>query len=257
MPIDRELFIFDTTHKLTNHLLKYLLNIAENAIKARGRFIVALAGGKTPIEFYAKLAGFEDLEFWSNVHIFQTDERFVPVDSAESNYRMMKESLLDFVPIPLVNVHPFMTEAKDVQEATRVSQKDMREFFIDLECEPYFDLVILGIGEDGHTASLFPTCLPQNNKELVAVIDNSAIRNQRITLTFEAINKAKNILFLVTGEDKANIMRLILEQNVDVPANRVLVGKGKAVYFLDKDAARRLATPKNFEHDGDAVKVII
>ncbi|MBF0478118.1 MAG: 6-phosphogluconolactonase [Candidatus Omnitrophica bacterium] len=250
----QELFIFDNTHKLTNHLLKLWLKAAEEAIQARGCFMVALPGGKTPIEFFSKLAGVGDMDLWNRVQVFQTDERFVTPDSSESNYRIQKECLLDFLSIPQGNVHPFVTEAKDVLQAAALSQKHMMEFFQKIGVAPYFDLVILGLGEDGHTASLFPDYLPDEiKKDLVCAVEDPRVKHKRISLTFSAINSASQVGFLVTGRQKADIVKKMLEDHIDVPAGRVHPRLGKINYFLDKDAAQKLTAPKNFEHDGDAV----
>ncbi len=182
---------------------------AAAAIGERGRFTVALAGGSTPKTAYELLARdhADDVD-WANVHIFYGDERSVPPEHEDSNYRMSKEALLDHVQVG--SVHRMQSELPP-EQAARAYEKDLKQFFGD-EDPPVMDLIMLGIGGDGHTASLFP------NTPALEVTDRLAIENPveklettRITLTVPTINAARAVTFLVAGEDKAEALQQILE----------------------------------------------
>ncbi len=214
---------------------------ARKAIKDSGRFAVALAGGSTPKRAYEALASeydeLGDLD-WSKVHAFFGDERAVPPDHADSNYRMAYDALLSHVPVG--SVHRMRGEI-DPPEAAALYEEELEVFF---GGTPRFDLVLLGIGEDGHTASLFP------GTPALDVSDRWAIENPvdklettRITLTVPAINAAKSVVFLVSGEGKADALEEILEGDADprdYPAKLVRPSSGP-VWMIDRAAARSIA----------------
>lgn len=210
---------------------------AEEAIGGSGRFAVALAGGSTPEATYRLLArDYADRLDWSKVYVFFGDERTVPPDHEDSNYRMAREALLDHVPIG--GVHRMRGELPP-EEAARSYEEELREFFGPDEV-PGFDLILLGIGEDGHTASLFP------NTPALDVTDRWAVENPvekldtvRLTLTAPVINAAKTVIFLVAGEGKAEALREILEGEADphyYPAKLIRPASG-AIWMVDRAAA--------------------
>lgn len=210
------------------------------AIEERGRFTVALAGGSTPKAAYALLArGYAEEVDWSNVHVFFGDERSVPPEHEDSNYRMTREALLDHVFIG--SVHRMRGELPP-EQAAKAYEEELREFFAD-ESIPHLDLVMLGIGGDGHTASLFP------NTPALDVLDRLAVENPvekletvRITLTTSVLNAARAVNFLVAGEDKAEALREILEGAGDpheYPA-KLVRPEGGALWMVDGEAASLL-----------------
>jgi 6-phosphogluconolactonase len=218
--------------------------ISREAIDAAGFFAAAVSGGKTPIPIYRRLADRKDSLPWQQTHIFLVDERFVPPHHPDSNFRMVEETLLSRVPLPLENIHPIPTEPATPYLAAQKYEEDLRRFFGASPGNfPRFDLILLGIGEDGHTASLFPGRLPlKDSKQLAAAITLDETRHSRITLTLPVINQAKNILFLVTGEDKAVIAgRVIQEGDAALPASLVRPQTGSLMFLLDRGASSRLS----------------
>jgi 6-phosphogluconolactonase len=215
-----------------------------DAARSRGRFSVALSGGSTPAGVYRLLAEepFADRIPWSDVHIFWGDERCVPPNDPGSNYRLAQEALLSRVPIPADNIHRIRGEV-DPSTAARVYDAALQDFF----CGPRsrFDLVLLGLGTDGHTASLFPgsSALEETEQLAEAVVGAYEGRPaQRVTLTLPAINSAREALFLVSGAAKAGIVRAVLEgSEPDLPARRVRLTAGRLTWLLDADAAAHLA----------------
>ncbi len=214
---------------------------AATAIARTGRFSIALAGGSTPGQAYALLAGdeFAPRVEWARVHLFWGDERCVPPDSSQSNYRLAREALLEHVPIPAENVHRIQGE-RDPETAANLYEEELRSFFAG-QTLPRFDLVWLGLGEEGHTASLFPgsPALREQVRWAVAVYVGK-LSSWRITLTPPAINAAAEILFLVSGAAKAAALRQVLEGPYDpdrLPAQVVRPGSGRAVWMVDREAA--------------------
>jgi 6-phosphogluconolactonase len=206
--------------------------------KERERFAVALAGGSTPKTLYELLATrYRDTLDWDKVHAFFGDERTVPPDHEDSNYRMAYEALISRVPVG--SVHRMRGEL-DPAEAAALYEKELGEFF---GGPPRFDLVLLGIGEDGHTASLFP------GTPALDVTDRWAVENPveklntiRLTLTIPAINAAKQVIFLVAGESKAEALKEILEGDADpheYPA-KLIQPEGGPIWMVDQAAAQLL-----------------
>jgi len=215
------------------------------AIEKRGRFAVALSGGSTPYAMFELIASpeFSDLVAWSDVHAFWGDERCVPPDDERSNYGAAHEALLRKVTIPDGNVHRMAGEL-DPHLAASAYREELERFFGD--AMPRFDLVYLGVGPDGHTASIFP------HTGVVDVTDLSCVANHvpsaipvpwRLTLTFPAFNAARAVIFLVAGEAKAGIVADVLEGAVEpirLPAQGVRPERGELVWMLDRAAACRL-----------------
>jgi 6-phosphogluconolactonase len=214
---------------------------AETAIAARGRFCVALAGGNTPRSVYSLLAANKkDALAWDRIYIFFGDERSVPPDHPDSNYRMARESLLSKVPIPAQNVFRVPAELEP-HAAAEQYELELRDFFhLDGNTWPVFDLVLLGIGDEGHTASLFPgsTALTEQSRLVVANWVEK-FHTFRITFTYPALNHAREVLFLVAGQGKAQILRDVFDPAKDgvYPAQAVQPANGKLLWIADRQAA--------------------
>ena len=219
------------------------LATAKAAIGARDRFAVALAGGNTPKEMYESLAGAEI--DWSRVHLFFGDERCVPPDHPGSNYRMVREALISRISIPEGNVHRVKTERASPARAAFEYEAEIREFFgLSPADAPRFDLVLLGMGADGHTASLFPgTAALTERERLVVAHWVPRLDSQRITLTMRALRAAAAVHFLVVGEDKAAAVKSVLQPapgEAALPARLVHPTSGRLVWMLDRAAAGKL-----------------
>lgn len=222
------------------------VQVAEEATHNRGRFTVALAGGSTPRPLYELLATppYRDRIDWSVTHLFWGDERTVPPDHEDSNYRMVAKSLLAGIEIPWENVHRIEGE-RPPQDAADVYEAMLREHF-DLRVGEYprFDFVLLGLGSDGHTASLFPDLDELHERNRLVVAPYVPIFDaHRISLTVPVINAARTVCFLVSGAMKANAVHAVLEGEHDPsrwPAQYVQPHEGQLVWLLDEAAASRL-----------------
>ncbi|MBA3438706.1 MAG: 6-phosphogluconolactonase [Pyrinomonadaceae bacterium] len=220
---------------------------AEEATINRGSFRIALAGGSTPRTLYELLAGDEWRErvAWNKTHVFWGDERHVPPDHADSNYRMAQEALLARVPVPSENIHRIKAEQTDAPGVASEYEETLRESF-QLEAAelPCFDLVLLGMGADGHTASLFPNtdALQASENRLAVAVWVEQFAQHRITLTLQVLSNARCVMFLVAGEDKAETLRTVLDETQDrrLPAGLVRPTAGKLVWLVDKAAASLL-----------------
>jgi 6-phosphogluconolactonase len=223
--------------------------LAGEAVRIRGRFAVALSGGSTPRALHHLLsdegAGFPSRIPWNDVHIFWGDERHVPPAHPESNYRMARETLLTRVPLPLENLHRIPAENPDAAKAADEYAQTLRTFFgLSAGELPRFDLILLGMGPDGHTASLFPGTDAVHEKiRLVAAPWVGKLGARRITLTPAVLNNAARVLFLVSGEGKAETLRAVLEgpyQPDRFPAQIVRPVNGRLTWIVDRAAACRL-----------------
>lgn len=229
---------------LAGNAAQRFVTIAQDAIKARGKFFVALSGGSTPRDLYDVLATAESSHAfdWSRAHLFWGDERAVPPDHQESNYRLARDTLITRVPIPLENVHRILGENKP-DAAARAYEKTLRDVF-GLSALPRFDLILLGLGENGHTASLFPNSRVLREKSRWVAADFvKELDAYRLTLTPLVINAAENILFLVAGVGKAPAVRATLRGDArpsDFPAQLIQPPNGNVVWLLEKDAASLL-----------------
>ena len=232
--------VYDTPEELAQAAAQEFADRVAEAIDERGRFAVVLAGGSTPMATYGILArDYADKIDWKDVHVFFGDERGVPPDHDDSNYKMARESLLDHVPIG--SVHRMRGELPP-DEAAETYERDLREFFGPSDL-PEFDLILLGTGDDGHTASLFPetSALEVHDRWVVA---NPVLKLEttRITLTVPAINAARAVYFLVAGEGKAAPVAEILQNDPDpheYPASLIQPEIGPT-WMLDRAAASGL-----------------
>lgn len=214
-------------------------NIAATAAEA-GRFTLVLAGGSTPRALYRLLASeHRDQIPWAQVHLFWGDERYVPQDDPRSNYRLAREALLDHVPIPPEHVHPMPTDFPDPDAAARAYEDMLRSRFA--SPWPRFDAVLLGLGTDGHTASLFPGSPALEEQERwVAAVRAPVEPSLRLTLTLPVLNHAAHVSFLVAGEDKAPALHRVLAgapHPRTCPAAGVRPHSGDLIWWVDSAAA--------------------
>ena len=226
----------------------YRFTALNAAAAAAGKpFTVALAGGNTPALLYRLLASepFRGAIHWSNTHLFFGDERAVPIDSRFSNYRMAKETLIDRIDIPASNVHRIHGEQPDTELAASAFERELASIFPNAQV-PRIDLILLGMGSDGHTASLFPNMpsLTENSRWAVRSEPGLDPFVPRITLTLPVLNNAANVLFLVAGADKAEMVSRVLTGPPDpqaLPSQSVRPTNGSLTWLLDRAAAARLA----------------
>ncbi len=236
--------IFPDLSILSAEAAKFFVRLAAASVRKEKRFSVALAGGSTPRTLYHLLASAEYREQipWRETHLFWGDERCVPPSHSDSNYRMVQETLLTKVPIPFENIHRMQGEV-DPENGARIYEQELREFFSG-ESIPIFDLVILGLGKDGHTASLFPGSLSLEEEErLVVPAAPTEVKHHRLTFTLPVINQAGTILFLAAGKEKAEVVSQIFQETKDfdrIPARRVKALNGELYWFVDDKAAALL-----------------
>ena len=214
------------------------------AIGAQGRFSVALSGGSTPKALYSLLAGNYASFPWNRTFLFFGDERHVPPTDTESNYRMVHESLLTKITIPSENVFRVPAENPDADAAASEYEAQLRKFFDLKRGEfPRFDLILLGLGPDGHTASLFPDSKAlEETSRLVVANWVAKFNTHRITFTFPVLNQAADVMFMASGADKADMVHQVLETKPTppFPSQRVQPSNGKLLWMLDQAAAAKL-----------------
>ena len=224
-----------------------VIRSASDAVAKRGRFTIALSGGSTPRNLYTLIAANASTTLpWNQMFFFWGDERHVPPDSPDSNYRMAKESLLSKVPIPPANIFPVPAENPDAAQVAEAYEQTLRKFFAVAPGEfPRFDLILLGMGPDGHTASLFPeTAALQEKSRLVVANWVEKLGGSRITFTLPLLNSARCVAFLVSGTDKAAALHEVLEGNAPAdkyPSRLVQPNEGKLIWFVDRAAASELS----------------
>jgi 6-phosphogluconolactonase len=244
-----ELRVFARAEDLALAAAAEFLARARAAVAQRGRFVVALPGGSTPGRFYAHLAGWHRAGTgripWGRVHVFWGDERLVPPGHTDSNFRNVNEALLVQVPIPQGNVHRIRTEGRSPAGAAALYDQEIRTFFkLPVGRLPRFDLVVLGLGADGHTASLFPRseALAEESRLVVAPMV-AKLGTHRITVTLPVLNNARAIMFLVSGEQKSEALARALHGGAGgeaLPARLVRPRDGTLLWLVDRAAARKL-----------------
>ena len=207
---------------------------AADAIAERGFFSVALAGGGTPKALYEALADVQDFP-WDKTYVFWGDERYVPPTDSDSNYRMAKEALLDRVPIPPTQIFPMPTGANDPATDAAAYTKTLKQIFD--TPYPTIDCTLLGVGGDGHTASLFPGTEALKSQDWVTVGNKSG--DPRLTLTFPAIASSHRVMFWILGSGKADIVKTLLTDPVGFPAQTVQCN-GDLFWMCDREAAAHL-----------------
>ena len=240
-----QLEVFSSSEELVRAAANRIVASSKNAIAERGQFTLALAGGSTPKALYQLLATpeFASQIDWKKTHIFFGDERAFPREHEYSNARMASESLLNHVPLPTENICYMNGSAENLEAAARDYENELRAVTDRL------DVVLLGMGDDGHTASLFPDYAALDESEkLCAATDVSPTPppSRRITLTFPALNAAREVLLLITGEGKAKRVQEAWQQLVStqikdaLPVARVRPGDGRLIWMLDEGAARQV-----------------
>ena len=238
---------FKTATELYNAVAVRMRDLASKAVAQRGRFLLVLAGGETPKPLYEKLAqdpAVADFP-WRETHVFWGDERAVPPDDAQSNFRTASEYLLSAVPLPEVNIHRIRGELA-AATAARLYARDLQLMADPGLAWPRFDLVLLGLGSDGHTASLFPgSTHPSRSAQATLAVTGSYGQRptSRVTLTPPVFNSARDIFFLVIGERKADVVASVLQGKksaVRFPARRIKPTDGSITWYLDRAAAARL-----------------
>ena len=227
--------------------VKRFVRLAGQFISRQGIFHVALAGGKTPQGVYRLLAsdGFREQVDWSRVHLFWSDERTVTPDHAESNFGMAQRELLSRIPIPAENVHRMEAERPDLERAAQDYEAILQRYLpTDARGFPRFHLILLGMGPDGHTASLFPDSeFSSETSRWVEAPLVKHLRGRRMTLTLPVLNAAFHILFLVTGAEKAETLRLVAEGvgRPPLPAQMVQPLEGERLFLVEAAAAQLIA----------------
>ena len=242
--MENNIKIFPTPFELAWNFAEEMVNNISESTKNNKTFAIALSGGSTPETLFTILSKkFAEKVPWQLVHIFWGDERCVPPDDKESNFGMANKSLLTKIKIPLPNIHRVRGEDDPEKEALRYSE-EISAFTAKRDGLPFFDLIILGLGEDGHTASIFPGHTELFDSERICeVAFHPVTKQKRITLTGKVINNADNISFLVTGEKKAGVIQSLFRRNStssNYPASHVNPVHGRLYWFLDKEAGRFL-----------------
>jgi 6-phosphogluconolactonase len=238
----REIIICRGIDDLAQQAAAEFVRLAELSLRDKGRFAVALSGGSTPRALYSLLATpeFNRQISWPQVHLFWGDERCVPQDHADSNYRMVRAALLAKIEIPPGNVHRMAGE-KEPRLAAVEYEDELKNFFQTAPgAFPRFDLILLGLGEDGHTASLFPESdALQEAKRFVTANYVAKLNAHRLTLTFPVLNHGAVVLFLVAGASKAPVVEEVLrddEQAARFPAVQVQPIDGRLIWLVTEDA---------------------
>lgn len=244
---DKEIYVFDNYSEISAYIISLWRQFSQNAIARHDYFAVALSGGKTPKKLYQVLAKHNDLP-WNRTHIFQVDERFVKRDHPDSNYKLLNDNL--FIPLnfPEKNIHGIKTDVP-IDKSLMLYRYAINNFFhiadpaepLTETAPPQFDLIMLGIGDDGHTASLFPFQLDTfDTPKNVVAASGSHVMHERVTLTLPVIRQAKNIIFLVVGDNKAEIVKRVIDNDPKLPASFVKPVDGKLIFVLDQAAASSL-----------------
>jgi 6-phosphogluconolactonase len=246
--MQRRLEIMDNVETLAHLAARRFYEAAERAIAdpERGRFLVALSGGNTPRVFHQQVVKrYRDLIPWERVQFFWSDERCVPPDHAESNYRMARETLLAHIKVPAANIHRMPGERTDYEAAAADYEAKLRQVFgLPPGVLLRFDVILLGMGDDGHTASLFPgTPVLHEKQKLVAANYVPRLNAHRLTFTYPLINAARQVMFLVAGQDKAGPLHDVLDGQVSIeerPSVGVRPTEGEVIWLVDRAAASLL-----------------
>lgn len=234
-----------TVQKLFEEAAQLISSTAENAIQNRGMFSIALSGGSTPKGLFQLLAttAWRERIDWSNTQVFWGDDRYVPHTDPSSNFLMAKEALLYHVPIPPNSVHPVQT-ALPPDEAARRYEQTLRQVLGQTSGFPQLDLNLLGLGENGHTASLFPhRPILHEDKRLVLSDFVPEVDMHRITMTVPMINAGRKIVFLIAGESKSDVVRDVItgpQQPEQLPAQLIQPAAGELIWLMDAAAASKL-----------------
>jgi 6-phosphogluconolactonase len=244
-----EIHIVADANELSREAAAEFVRQATAAVQSKNFFTVALSGGSTPRSLYSLLANDAALRAqvpWDKIHFFWGDERHVPPDHADSNYRMAREAMLAIAPVPAAYMYRVEAEHPDANQVAAAYEQTLRKFFqIPAGQIPQFDLILLGMGPDGHTASLFPgTVALHEQTRLVVANWVEKFNSYRITFTLPLLNNAACVVFLVSGAEKAETLRLVLqdeEQPRRFPSQLVRPIQGRLLWLIDRAAARLLS----------------
>jgi len=239
-PPDERVRVFQDLEALSRAAAELFTTIAKRCVAARGRFTVALSGGATPRRLYTLLGSTpyrENVE-WKRAHVFWADERCVPGDHPESNFKLAVDAFLSSVSMPKENIHRIKGE-EGPGRAAQDYEQEMRSFF-GPALFPVFDLIILGAGEDGHAASLFPGSASLHERTRLALpVYLEPPKLNRVTLTLPVLNHAAEVLFLASGRAKAGVVHAIIKNGnpMRYPAGLVQPVRGSITWFIDRQAA--------------------
>ena len=237
--------IYPDIHTLSQQAADYIVRIANESIALHGRFTIALTGGTTPGELYGLLGDepYRSQIDWQQGHIFWGDERCVPRENPDSNFHLAQEVLLNNIAIPESHIHRMPADQSDRDAASQAYTVEMQHTF-GTSGIPSFDLIHLGMGPEGHTASLFPhQASLHEKKRLVMPVSVPKPPPDRLTFTPPLLNEARNVLFLVTGSDKADALQAVIEgeyQPEEYPAQIVRPLNGEVVWMLDRAVAQKI-----------------
>jgi 6-phosphogluconolactonase len=243
MPAEPQVRVFASPEHLFHAAAERFCAIGQQAIGDRGRFAVALSGGSTPRGMHEELVqNFSSQLSWKDVFFFWSDERHVPPTDPDSNYRMANETLLSKLPIPADHIFRVPAETPNAGAAAEAYEQNMQNFFRPAAPFPRFDLILLGMGPDGHTASLFPgTTALDEKKHWVVANWVEKFSTFRITFTYPLLNNAANVMILVSGADKATMVgRALKDPAANLPCQGVKPVDGELMWFLDQAAAAKL-----------------
>lgn len=243
-----EIRVLTTPQELFEAAAEEVLHAAKDAVEQRGRFTIALSGGSTPKSLFNLLAtNARTVLPWDRTFFFWGDERHVPPTDPDSNYRMAEETMLSKIPVAAGNVFRIPTENPDAAAAAEAYEQTLRKFFQLGPAEfPVFDLVLLGMGPDGHTASLFPGSAGLHEKARLVIANwVDKMKTSRLTLTLPVLNAARCVAFLVSGTDKAAVLKTVLEEDAPAeqyPSKLIRPNNGKLIWLVDRAAASALTT---------------
>jgi 6-phosphogluconolactonase len=243
-----EIRVLTTPQELFEAAAEEVLRAAKEAVEQRGRFTIALPGGSTPKSLFNLLAtNARTVMPWDRTFFFWGDERHVPPTDPDSNYRMAEESMLSKIPVAAGNVFRIPAENPDAAAAAEAYEQTLRKFFQPEPGQvPVFDLILLGMGPDGHTASLFPGSVGLHEKTRLVIANwVDKLKASRLTLTLPVLNAARCVAFLVSGTDKAAMLKTVLEENVppeQYPSRLIRPSNGKLIWLVDRAAASDLST---------------
>jgi 6-phosphogluconolactonase len=237
-----EIRIYEKKSQIKKFLLKKWLELATIAIEDHGIFVVAISGGKTPLEFYQELANYKEFTDWDKVYFFIVDERFVKPGHKDHNFTNIEKELFQKISKFNPVIHSIDTSFENVEHAASSYNSDLSEFFKQHNNLNYFDLVLLGIGEDGHIASLFPdTPALEEDKKLVTFSKPKTAKYDRITLTYPIINNSQNVIFVAIGEKKAVVIKDLIENaESNLPASKIEPLNGTLYFVIDSLAASKI-----------------
>ena len=252
-PVSVTYRVWLTPDALAAAAAEYFAAAVSAAVEARGVARVAISGGTTPKAMFALLAERSEPYFaqvpWEKLHLFWVDERCVPPADKDSNYGMTKQAMLDHVPLPASHIHRMEGELEPGEAAARYDAAVREEFGLDRSESPVFDLVLLGMGDDGHTASLFPHTEALHELGRIAVANHVPQQKQswRVTLTWPVINRGRAVAFLIEGAAKTEVLHDVLLGEYDPethPSQLIRPESGTVTFLLDAAAAARLPQPQ-------------